>query len=436
MRNPLKIFKRTTRPADQQRAPELTPVRPHPVHPDSGHPVQRTGVRRTRAELLRYIPPVAALGIAFVLQTIAITDILGGVLADRFGPWAYMPALLFGLSVAIGWEGGAAYLMDLYDKHLLARDSTWMLRLSMAGYVAVSAAGIHWWANTRGLPTIMSWLFAAMSASALFLWSRGSRWKHREEMRAANQIDSALPRLPISAKVLHPFRWLATLWLISWNPATTTTEARARYQAWVDRRTGRTARTEEFVPWMIQVATESIDAVRTELLAEVQAEADSVREQARADADRLHEQVSGHLADLSAQADRDRAEAVQLRVQADTILADAQRTADRLLAEARRTAEAVQADSRPHTGGQPDRTASVTDITNRRRTGDEPTVEQLADTLSKESPDRVPGRPKALEILRRVHGSCSNDRAIAAIAVLNNRRNGREPGADATEHSA
>lgn len=184
-------------------------------------------------DLLRYVAPVAALGTAFVLQTVAVTDVLGSALAERAGTaWMYVPALLLGLAVASCVEGGAAHVMDLYDRHLLARDSVWVLRLAMVAYVVASGAVIHWWADQRQLPAEMSWLLAGMSGSALLLWSRSSRWRHREAMRAAGQLDPALPRLPVAAKLLHPWRSLVTLWLISWEPVATTDEARARYEQW------------------------------------------------------------------------------------------------------------------------------------------------------------------------------------------------------------
>lgn len=199
---------------------------------------------RTPADRLRYVPPVAALGTAFVLQVIVITDTVGEALAKRTpsADWdwtGYLFAALLGIAVASCAEGGAAYLMDLYDRHLLARDSVWVLRLAMVGYVTGSALVIHWWTDHRGLPTVVSWLLAGMSASALFLWSRGSRWRNREAMRAAGQLDPAMPRLSMQAKLLHPIRWAITLWLVSWEPAETTDDARARYQQWKDERTVR-----------------------------------------------------------------------------------------------------------------------------------------------------------------------------------------------------
>ncbi len=133
--------------------------------------------------------------------------------------------------------------MDLYDKHLMARDSVWLLRLAMVAYVGVSAAVLHWWLAYRELPAIVSWVLAGMSGFALFLWSRGSRWRNRAAMRAAGQLDPALAKLPAAAKLLHPVRWAVTLYLTSWEPVATPEEARARYARWeLERRETRAAR--------------------------------------------------------------------------------------------------------------------------------------------------------------------------------------------------
>lgn len=203
---------------------------------------------------LRYIPPVAALGTAFVLQAVAMTDMVGhrlaevaaqsdvAAVADR-PQLGYLAAMLLGIAVASCFEGAAAYLMDLYDKHLMAQDSVGVLRLAMVGYVAASAGVIHWWLAERDLPGIVTWVLAGMSASALFLWSRGSRWRHRAAMRAAGQLDPAMPRLPMAAKLFHPVRWVVTLYLVSWEPASTPAEARARYEQWsADRSATKAAR--------------------------------------------------------------------------------------------------------------------------------------------------------------------------------------------------
>jgi hypothetical protein len=200
---------------------------------------------------LRYIPPVAALGVAAVLQVVAMTDLAGGPLAQalaanpqtaRFAWTGYLAGLLLGIAVASCVEGGAAYLMDLYDKHLMARDSTWLLRLGMVVYVGASTGLLHWYLDYRHMPTLVSWVLAGMSGLSLFLWSRGSRWANRVQMRDAGQLDPALPKLPMTAKVLHPWRWLVTLWLTSWEPVATTDEARQRYAEWRSERRTRAAK--------------------------------------------------------------------------------------------------------------------------------------------------------------------------------------------------
>ncbi len=425
--------------------------------------------KKTASDWLRFIPPAAALGSAFILQIVAVTDLVGGVLADRFGSWAYLPAALFGLAVAASIEGGAAYLMDLYDKHLLARDGTLWLRILMVAYVAGSAAAIHWWADFRGLPTIMSWLLAAMSASALFLWSRGSRWKNREAMRASGQIDPALPRLPMAAKIMHPWRSLVTMWLIAWEPAPTTTAARARYQAWKARRDGRTDVVDLEVQQAVFLAEgrsavrrieverelsavreqvyAELDQARAELSAELSAErakfdtslsaeqssalsgADEIRTGAdlyatdiRTDAEvyakRVRAEADEQAAAVRAEADRLHAKAVRVQEEADSLLADARTKAGRLTARA--------ADSQAYTA-RPARTTSSNGV---RRTAipakptakTEVSVEQLADSLDARFPDSVPGRPTAIEHLKKVYGSCSNERAREAVRVLSARR--------------
>lgn len=244
----------TAKPTGRIRA-AITNLIPSTDRPQTIQPTGTIAAEPTdHADRLRLIPPVAALGTAFVMQTTAVTDTVGGAINQTiqhspiptvahlatYGT-GYLPALLLGLAVASCAEGGAAYLMDLYDKHLMARDSVWLLRIAMCVYVGLSAGAIHWWASYRHLPVYTSWLLAGMSASALFLWSRGSRWRNRVAMREAGQLDPALPKLPAAAKFWHPIRALNTVRLVSWEPVATTDEARAVYEEW--RATRRAAKT-------------------------------------------------------------------------------------------------------------------------------------------------------------------------------------------------
>ena len=195
---------------------------------------------------IRYVAPTAALGTAAVMQVAVFTDTFGSKLATAMAThggfaaghtWlGYAAGLMLGLAVAACAEGGAAHLMSLYERHLLARDSTGLLRLGMCAYVAGSAWLIHWWLTAHHLPGEIAYALAAMTGSSIFLWSRSSRWRHRVAMRDAGQLDPALPRLPLAAKVMHPWRWIQTQWLISWEPVATTDEARGRYAEAVARR--------------------------------------------------------------------------------------------------------------------------------------------------------------------------------------------------------
>lgn len=233
----------------------MTDTRPDSAAIEGGHTSRTPGPdtdsgqadsqpkRKVSGDWLRFVPPVSALGTAFVLQVIAMTDTVGGALAGQYGRWAYLPAALLGVSVACCAEGGAAYLLDLYDKHLLAGDSVWILRLTMFAYVAASAGVIHWWTAHRHLPEIISWVLAGMSGSALYLWSRGSRWRRRDVMRRKGLIDEAMPKFSMVAKLFHPIRWFNTVRLISWEPVRTTGEARVRYDAWKSAKRARRSRT-------------------------------------------------------------------------------------------------------------------------------------------------------------------------------------------------
>lgn len=416
--------------------------------------VQASADSGRTARVLRFIPPVAALGTAFVLQVVVITDTVGGAMSDLYGgQWPYSVAALLGVAVASCAEGGAAYLMDLYDRHLLARDSVWLLRTAMVVYVAVSAGAIHWWTDMRGLPAVISWLLAGMSASALFLWARGSRWRNRQAMIAAGQLDPALPRLPISAKVLHPVRWLVTLYLISWEPAPTTAAARARYQDWKAHRSG--VKTDADLA--SQQATFLAEGQMAARRAEVEQELSDLREQVYAELSALREKSEAHLsavhaetlsavqqikadADLYAGQVRTAADghAGAVRVQVDELYAEAVRTreeADSVLAAARKKADRATA-VRPTPPPDSDRAVRLVVSNGSKRTAattSQVSVEDMADSLAAAFPDSVPGRPTAIAHLKQVYGSCSNDRAREAIRVLSARR---EPGGGRTAETS
>lgn len=219
--------------------PEIAPA-PAPATPVA--PASKLG-------WLRFLPPVASLGLSAVMQVIIVTDVLGHALRARYdglGGWSFVIACLFGVGIAFALEGSAAYLLDLYRKHLLAQDSVFTLRLMIFGYVGGSAALIHWWTENPviepgHLPWVLATVLSVLAGSSILLWIMGSRWENREKMRAQGQLDKAMPRLAGSAKLWHPVRWLVTLSLTSWDPADTTAEARSRYAVWSQTRADRRA---------------------------------------------------------------------------------------------------------------------------------------------------------------------------------------------------
>lgn len=197
---------------------------------------------------LRLIPPVASLGLSAIMQVIIVTDVLGHSLIARYDTNAdnrgafFAVAFFFGIGIACALEGAAAYLLDLYRKHLLARDSVFTLRLLLIAYVGGSGALIHWWTGNPKvepghLPWVLATVLSVLAGSSVLLWIMGSKWENRERMRANGQLDPAMPRLSTPAKLFHPVRWVKTMWLVSWEPAETAEEARARYAATKERAT-------------------------------------------------------------------------------------------------------------------------------------------------------------------------------------------------------
>lgn len=305
----------------------------------------------------RALPPAAALTAAAALQVAAVTDLVGGAISHttqsaRIG---YAAGFLFGALVAATFEGGAALLLDLYDRHLIAGDSVAGIKLAMIAWVAASAAGIHYWAAYRHIPGVLPWLLAAMSASALYMWAASARWKRREVMRASGLIDPAMPRLPAAAKLMHPIRWVRTMWLISWEPARSTDEARARYAAHVGAPTAGVV------------------------------ERPAITTQPHSDTHAITTQPHATQPPTCAQG------------------------------------EPTTQDQPPTNPPTHDtETVTVTRTVTESVTTSRPTVEDLAAAL-RDAPElggAIPGRPTALRILKGQFGSCSDERAKAAINTL------------------
>lgn len=233
--------------ADPEQVVEPTQQHELPEAVDAATPAPEPLAEATpeRQSKLRLLPPFASLGLSAVMQVIIVTDLLGHALDKQYDMafWGYVIAFVFGAGIACALEGSAAYILDLYKKHLLAKDSTLTLRVLLLVYVGGSAAMIHWWTDERKLPWEFATVLSGLAASSIVLWMMGSKWANRVQMRENGQLDPALPRLATPAKFFHPVRWIQTIALTSWEPVQTTAEARERHAVWAaDQRAKKLAK--------------------------------------------------------------------------------------------------------------------------------------------------------------------------------------------------
>ncbi len=201
----------------------------YPVPPDTRTPGMRDGgVRRGTGyvlqELIGVVPPLAALGLAAYYQTEIAHDVLGFTY-----PWAVVPAAAI--------EGGAAYCAVLYDRHLVAGDSTLALRLGMLGYAAGSSALLAWHAHATGKPWQISAALGLLTLSAIFLWGRRGKWRKREILREKGLLDAQVVRFSFA-------RWLAapleTPGALRYAVKHSISDPRTALRVWRTYRTSRT----------------------------------------------------------------------------------------------------------------------------------------------------------------------------------------------------
>lgn len=108
-------------------------------------------------------------------------------------------------------EGGLWKLSRLYEKTLVAGDSTIALRIGLGLYLAMISGLIYWHAdpNLEGREDIgWDWIpaggVAAMCALGVFIWSRTARWMRRRELHAAGRVDKQAPKFASLAWLLTP----------------------------------------------------------------------------------------------------------------------------------------------------------------------------------------------------------------------------------------
>lgn len=143
-------------------------------------------------EIVGLIPPLCALGTAAFFQTQTMHMVFAW-------PWqtAWIPAACI--------EGGVAYFGLLYERHLVAGDSTLANRVWMLLCAAVSCATIYWHVTEQlHKPWQMAAVVGGMAALSLALWMRRSKWRRRELLRARGLIDAQVPRFSVARWVLCP----------------------------------------------------------------------------------------------------------------------------------------------------------------------------------------------------------------------------------------
>lgn len=123
---------------------------------------------------------------------------------------------------ACALEGGVWKLSRLYEKTLVAGDSTMALRLGIGAYLVLISGLIYWHAdhtaklNQAALPNpdgqiglgvdaLPAFGVAVMSALGVFIWSRTARWTRRRELHAQGRVDTQAPKFAALAWILCPF---------------------------------------------------------------------------------------------------------------------------------------------------------------------------------------------------------------------------------------
>lgn len=143
-------------------------------------------------ETVGLVPPLSAIGVAAVFQTQTINAV--------FGWWwcfAWLPAACI--------EGGAMYFGFLYERHLVAGDSTLAPRVWMLICAGISCATIYWHVTVQlQKPWQMAAVVGGMAALSLALWMRRSKWKRRELLRDRGLLDAQAPRFSLARWIFCP----------------------------------------------------------------------------------------------------------------------------------------------------------------------------------------------------------------------------------------
>jgi hypothetical protein len=121
------------------------------------------------------------------------------------------PTVAFAATCAL--EGGLWKLSRLYEKTLVAGDSTMALRAGIGFYIGIIGGLIYWHADHQakmegrtelGTDALPAFGVAVMCALGVYIWSRTARWMRRRELYAAGRVDAQAPKFAALAWFLTP----------------------------------------------------------------------------------------------------------------------------------------------------------------------------------------------------------------------------------------
>ncbi|WP_407566844.1 hypothetical protein [Polymorphospora sp. A560] len=124
------------------------------------------------------------------------------------------------LAATCALEGGVWKLGRLYEKTLVAGDSTIAIRIGIGIYLALISGLIYWHADHEakaagrtdlGTDALPAFGVAVMSALGVYIWSRTARWQRRKELVAAGRVDRQAPKFAALAWALTPIETATAL---------------------------------------------------------------------------------------------------------------------------------------------------------------------------------------------------------------------------------
>lgn len=354
------------------------------------------------------------LGYAFY-AAVAVVAYAGQVNAAT--EWLRWPTLSAALAVAVLELGGIALAARADFRRRL--NETALASRALSAAVAVFAVVFNWLGHAHVNDRLAGAFFAGMSALGYGVWLINSGDRRRDQLRAERKLPPPPPSYDLWQWIWHPWTTWRARGMAKADP-NLGTYGSLRAAEQTIRAEKRTAAIAKVLHRRLRAAVDPVTAdiaVLTYDLDEI-----AVRLAASADYDGLTAIIAADLAPEKLTTARDteapapvEPPAAQTVTQApDTTVVVPIGRSDRT-----RPRRPVRAEVRP-AAPQP------------------PTVEQLADILTERFGRDYVGKPKALEYLRTVYGSCATDRAIEAKDIHNARRErattGQPDSADDKEH--